>query len=171
MMTLEEISAHSEIYQVLMRYCRGVDRSDVDLLKSVYHPGALDRHGVFQGTGHEFAEYIVANMEDSALSGQHHITNVSIEMDGAYTARVESYYIAWHPVPDEETGGEQLVQVGGRYLDKFEMREDIWLIADRLVIIDWSELGGTNTQWPNQVAFPGGAPREQDPSHAFFLGK
>lgn len=44
-MTPGEISAHIEIQQVLFRYCRGVDRGDKELLRSVYHPGATDNHG------------------------------------------------------------------------------------------------------------------------------
>src|SRR5690606_8703026 len=33
------------IHTVLMRYCRGVDRLDRDLIASVYHPDAYDHHG------------------------------------------------------------------------------------------------------------------------------
>ena len=34
-----------EIHEVLMRYCRGIDRCDAELLHSVYHPDATDDHG------------------------------------------------------------------------------------------------------------------------------
>lgn len=39
----------SEIWQVLMNYCRGVDRLDRELLLSCYHPDATDDHGIFMG--------------------------------------------------------------------------------------------------------------------------
>jgi len=39
---LEALSAHLEIRQALANYCRGVDRKDVALLKSVYHDDATD---------------------------------------------------------------------------------------------------------------------------------
>ena len=37
-----------EIHEVLMRYCRGIDRCDAELLHSVYHPDATDDHGLFK---------------------------------------------------------------------------------------------------------------------------
>src|SRR5262245_17777267 len=39
------------IQEVLARYCRGVDRADLELLRSVYHPDAIDNHGTFNGNG------------------------------------------------------------------------------------------------------------------------
>ena len=39
-----------EIEEVVLRYCRGIDRRDFDLVRSCYHPDARDRHGSFDGT-------------------------------------------------------------------------------------------------------------------------
>ncbi len=40
-----------EIHEVMMRYCRAIDRMDEELLRSVYHPDAIDNHGLFNGAG------------------------------------------------------------------------------------------------------------------------
>ena len=48
-----------EIHDVVLTYCRGVDRGDLDLVRSVYHPDALDHHHTaFDGTVDEFIDWI-----------------------------------------------------------------------------------------------------------------
>ena len=41
------------IRDVLSRYARGVDRCDLGLLKSAYHPDGYDDHGFFKGNASE----------------------------------------------------------------------------------------------------------------------
>ena len=48
-MTLDDLLARAEIHDVVLRYCRGIDRLDPDLVRSCYHPGATDEHGSFTG--------------------------------------------------------------------------------------------------------------------------
>lgn len=165
-MTLDELAAHESIRQVLYRYCRGVDRGDVATISGVYHPDAVDRHGPWSGPGREFADYLVPSMDQSA-TGQHHITNMLIELDGA-SAAVESYFIAFHPQPPEE-GEARHVLVAGRYLDRFEQRDGQWLIAERTVVIDVSRpLAADVADWVGAASFPSGARRGDDLSAAFF---
>jgi len=163
---VEDLAAHVAIHQVLMRYCRGVDRGDVELLRSVYHPGAIDRHGRFEGSGEAFASYLVGSMDAVGGVGQHHITNILIERHGD-VAQVESYFLAAHPRPGDDTG-PVLAFVGGRYLDRFERRERRWAIAERTVVFDWSRdaLGGA--PWAAASAFRAGARGSADPSAAWF---
>ena len=63
MLSLDDISSHLEIRQVLATYSRGVDRWDAEILKSVYHPDAIDKHTVFNGTGWDFAEDWTMDLE------------------------------------------------------------------------------------------------------------
>ena len=37
------------IREVLLRYARGIDRHDDDLMASAYHPDAIDDHGAYIG--------------------------------------------------------------------------------------------------------------------------
>lgn len=165
-MTPEEIVSRAEIHHVLMTYCRGVDRSDIDLLRSVYHPDGIDNHGPFSGSGDEFADYAVDKMAAFTSMGQHHITNTYMEINGDRAA-VESYFIAYQPY---DTGtGEQQGIVAGRYLDLFECREGRWAISRRDVVMDWSResLPGPELSYIPQT-YPLGQRGEHDPSTELF---
>ena len=75
---------HEEIRQLLYRYARGVDRADIDIIRSVYAPGGTDRHGPFDGPGEEFAEVVVNGAKKVwDHVGNHHITNAFIVLDEA----------------------------------------------------------------------------------------
>lgn len=124
----EELSAHIEITQVLYRYCRGVDRGDRELIRSVYHPDATDDHGSWSGLGVDFADHVVDSMDGATLTSQHQISNPLIEVDGD-VASCESYFLAFHPSRNA-SGDEKLVVAAGRYLDRFECRAGEWRIAD-----------------------------------------
>jgi hypothetical protein len=157
-------AAHIEIQQTLYRYCRAVDRGDEALLRSVYHPGAVDRHGAFQGTGEAFAAMLASSMDRAPRVGQHHITNILIELDGD-TANVESYFLALHPLGDIASGEASHAPVAGRYLDRFEQRGGAWKIADRTVVLDWSATPVAWSPWAARADYPQGGRGEGDPSH------
>ncbi|HJY93624.1 MAG TPA: nuclear transport factor 2 family protein, partial [Streptosporangiaceae bacterium] len=48
--TVAEAAAAEAIRQAALRYCRGVDRLDAELMRSAYHNDATDDHGVFVGS-------------------------------------------------------------------------------------------------------------------------
>ena len=62
MSTTEDIEAavaKLEIQEALARYARGIDRQDVELAKSAYHPDATDEHGgPFHGNAHEVMDRV-----------------------------------------------------------------------------------------------------------------
>lgn len=166
-MNLDEIAARTEIHHVLMTYCRGVDRSDAELLRSIYHEGGTDRHGPFFGTGEEFTTYAVERMAPFATMSQHHITNVYMEIDGDEAA-VESYFLAIQPYAPHE-GAEEQSLIGGRYLDRFAHRDGRWAIDSREVVMDWTRasIPGPEVSYITQT-YPLGARGESDPSAPLF---
>lgn len=167
MMSLEEISAHLEIRQMLATYARGVDRWDVETLRSVYHPDATDQHTVFNGLGWDFAEWIVDFNKTNRGVSQHHITHTLIDYLGT-RANVESYYIAYHETRDAETGAISFLNTGGRYLDRFEQRDGVWKIAKRICTIDWSRGHLPGEPWEGARDFPAIGPKGDDPMYALF---
>jgi hypothetical protein len=166
-MTSDEATAIVEIQQLLFRYCRGVDRGELATLKSVYHPNAHDHHGAFVGLAEAFADELVPKMDKAGIVGQHHITNVLVEVDGDRGVG-ESYFLAYHPTELAGAAGEGLAVAGGRYLDRFERRDGVWKITDRRVIFDFSVAPENRTPWRAHQSFLVGGRREADPSHGFF---
>ena len=138
----DEIADREAIRDCLFRYCRGIDRIDPELLRSAYWPGAMDYHTGFSGTIEEFIEWALPNlrgMEDRT----HMIGNILIQLDGD-KAKVESYLWSVTIVTGDEP---RQVMITGRYLDKFEKRNDEWRIAERLVIHDWFEETAATRDW------------------------
>lgn len=147
----ERLESRHAIHEVLMRYCRAVDRLDLELLRSCYHEGSWDDHGHYRGDGHEFAEFIVRSLAQRAHHTTHAVANVLIEMDGEEPdlARAESYALA-HLRRVDASGVEWLDLFSGRYLDRFERRDGTWRISERVVVHDWS----VSTVLDPATAFP-----------------
>ncbi len=125
-----------EIHEVIMRYCRAIDRCDEELLRSVYHSDAWDDHGQFKGKASDFIPICLKALRQDFLSTMHAICNELVEVDGdrAYS---ESYFIAYHRIMKE--GAEHELVLGGRYVDRFERRDGVWKIAHRVVAYEWDK--------------------------------
>ena len=138
---VRELHDEMSIRAVLLRYCRGIDRCDAELLRSCYHEDAFDDHGPFKGGRDDLVEYSIAQLRGRTEShGQvtsHLIGNVLIERDGD-VARVESYFKASHV--EDRADHFRVFEFNGRYVDRFERRNGEWRIGRREVIHDWSEI-------------------------------
>ena len=53
--------AEEAIRQAVLRYCRGVDRLDAELMFSAYHEDATDDHGVYVGSARGLCDRVVAS--------------------------------------------------------------------------------------------------------------
>jgi hypothetical protein len=123
-----------EIREVVLRYCRGIDRMDQDLVRSCYHPDATDEHGSFFGGVDEYLAFAWKLMPryDSTM---HFVGNVLVELHGD-RARAEAYCIAHHR--SESGPPASNLATGCRYIDDFERRSDrAWRIAKRVATTEW----------------------------------
>lgn len=137
-----ELADREAIRECMVRYCRGIDRADPALVLSAYWPGAIDYHTGFSGTVEEFVEWSMprmAAMHDSV----HMIANMLFEIDGAM-AKVETYLWSVSILPGDTP---RQVMVTGRYLDRFERRDEEWRIAEQLVVHDWFEERPATSDW------------------------
>lgn len=140
-MTNQEMSeAKDEIRELLARYCRAIDRCDAALLAEIYHPDAIDDHGLpgVDPSAAAFRAAVLPLLEESWVSTHHLIGSSAIEVLGK-KAFAETYVIAHHVRNPDPSGKVLLDIVGARYIDRFEERGDGWRIAHRVVATDWRD--------------------------------
>jgi SnoaL-like domain len=137
---LVQLLDRQEIMDCLPRYTRGVDRVDPDLIRSAFHPDAIDYHGPVTGTVEDFLAYWLPLQPPREVS-MHYVANTTIDLDGD-VAHVETYFTYYH----KAFGAPEMTVSGGRYADRFERRDVGWRIALRVVIKEWSMVAdGTRT--------------------------
>ena len=164
----DELADREAIKDCLYRYSRGMDRCDEDMLRSAYWEDAIDEHMTFKGTREELIAWsmpIVKGMHQAF----HMIGNVFIRIHGN-KADVESYFYGFHRIPHPDGVARDTVG-SGRYLDKFEKRNDEWRIAERIVMTDWFRDYPDSADWevgPFGMKVPCGARRPEDPSYSFL---
>jgi hypothetical protein len=121
-----------QITACLHRYTRGCDRIDADLIRSAFHPDAIDYHGPVTGSVDDFLAYW-RPLQDAREVSQHYISNTEIDLDGE-VAHAETYFVFCQKLKDDPT----MTFRGGRYADKLERRDGDWRIAVRVVISEWA---------------------------------
>ena len=133
--SFEVVADRAEIYAVLVRYCRGVDRRDREMIRSTYHEDAEDDHGTYQGDLEGFLDFVEGEVHARFRTTMHKLGQVLIEVEGDH-ARSESYAICHHV---SEEGGLDVSDsvMGIRYLDTLERRDGAWKIAKRQLLWEW----------------------------------
>ncbi len=134
---LQDLLDKQAIREVVLRYCRGVDRADADLIGSAYHPDAVDEHGSARFTGDTVGVGIVELTSSSRVT-MHHVTNQFIELRGPDHAASETYFTVWQTM--DRDGQEHTLHALGRYVDRMDRRAGEWRIAHRLVIVEFTRL-------------------------------
>jgi ketosteroid isomerase-like protein len=131
---LETLKAKDEIRDLVLLYCRGIDRKDVDLLHSLYTEDSMDLHGdFFQGSGKDYVDFYDQSKWQVPYLG-HHVCNHLISVDGN-EAHGEVYALGIHIVSDGKGGFmEDIICV--RYLDNYRKENGQWRFAKRNVVFD-----------------------------------
>ena len=129
------------IRDLVLRYSRAVDRQDFDLLHALYTDDAMepDHGGFFKGTAKDYIAWLKEVMPRLGIT-THNVTNHLIALDGEGQAQGEVYVFAYHRVPADGGGWEDLVH-GMRYLDHYAKGTDgQWRFARRTVTVDWKQI-------------------------------
>lgn len=161
------IADRAAIYQQLVRYCRGIDRRDLELVRSTYHPDAYDDHGSYKGDVEGFLAFVETEVHARFRTTMHKLGQSLIEIAGD-VARAESYAICHHVMAEEDPSGSPSgpgrsgarpastsrdvgdMVMGIRYVDRFERRAGEWRIARRELRWEWvrtDRLEGLDPSW------------------------
>lgn len=120
--------AHQEITDCLLRYCWGIDRGELALVLSAFHPNARDNHsGVEEDAMERFTRTVV---EGGPMKTSHNLSNILIQFDGEQ-ATSQSYFTARHQFDHDGATWDWIIS--GRYLDRHEYREGRWGIVHHTV--------------------------------------
>lgn len=134
MVQVRQLLDREAIRQCLLRYTRGVDRHDDELILSAFWPDALIGYGQADPLHPApFVPWVNEEHRDKFEQNQHHITSQTIELDGD-TAHVESYVIHFLLGSQRKIGPHTIGS--GRYIERYERRGGEWRIAVREYIPD-----------------------------------
>ena len=123
--------------ELVMHYCRGCDRRDFALVRSLYHDDAIDEHGtMFRGGPDAFVAWLPQATAPWELT-RHEIANSFVVVEGDF-AEGEHYVRAWHRTPPPD---RREFIVHGRYLDRYERRGGRWKFLHRRLVFDHGEIG------------------------------
>ena len=137
--TLQTMHDEMQIRKLISNMCRGADRCDAELLKSIYWPDATYSHVFFEGNAHEYAKVLIPMLKEKTESTVHVIGNYTIEIDGDI-ACCETYISNFIRVKPNGTQNTSVI-ICGRLLDRAERRNGEWRISAHKVLLEW-EMNG-----------------------------
>lgn len=148
--SLRRLIDRTEIAETLARYARGIDRRDWEQVRAAFFADAEDDHGDFKGTRDAFIDWI-SERHTTIAKSSHYLCNCIVDFLSETSAATETYFIARMRVGanagghramlagDNHQGENLIVEVCGRYLDRFDRRDGAWRIAKRTTVFDFLE--------------------------------
>jgi hypothetical protein len=127
------MTVREDVGDVVLRYARGVDRRDWELVRACFADEAMVEGSRFSGPIDEYLAILRPGVEAFPTT-MHFMGNQLAEIDGD-RASTETYAIAHHFADAE--GRDERIVMGVRYLDDLERRDGRWVIVHRRAISDW----------------------------------
>lgn len=158
--TLDELSSIAEIRNVQERYCRGIDRADADILRTVYWEDGYDEHGSFEGDREAYIAWVIPLVRERFAVLQHVLGQTYTELHGDF-AHTETYFVQHSLRPDGVAYASP-----GRYIDRLERRNGEWRILERKTMMSFFYPTETADVDKHAAAgFPAGSQDREDPSY------
>ncbi len=158
---LQRLLDRQAIWDCLLRYIRGVDRMDLELIRSAFWPDASNSHGPVAGDVEVFIGGWYPAQADREVSW-HMVSNQQYDFDeNGGSAHVETYFTAGIRLTDDP----QIEIVGGRYADRYERRDGEWRIATRVVLLDWQGMADASGMTARKAKRHQGARDASDPTY------
>ncbi|GAA4288698.1 nuclear transport factor 2 family protein [Georgenia daeguensis] len=131
--TLHDLTAKDTFHDLEVAYCRGIDRRDEDLLRSIFFPDASVKHGYMnEGSAADWVNWILDDFATKYEMTAHYLLNESYRVDGDQ-AEGETHRLSYHRF---DNSSRELI-AASRTFNRYERRAGQWRIAYREVIRDW----------------------------------
>jgi SnoaL-like domain len=127
--------------EVMSKLSAAVDRADKDAIIDCYTADSYDDHGVFKGSGPEFAEMICAPAGRAGQLAMHHLLGQSVFDVEGDQAWGETFFVMHALI------GSDIAIGYGRYIDYFRRIGNSWKIAYRRVVPDVTIPGDDVSQY------------------------
>jgi hypothetical protein len=133
---VRQLADKQAIYEVVLRYCRGVDRVDMDMIRSAYHPDGIDNHTGFSGPLDAWIAFLEPALR--RFDGTTHIVCNHLSEIAGDAAVAETYGTAvhWGQPHDEH---RRNFTTGFRYIDHMVRRDGRWAIQERWAAREWTQ--------------------------------
>lgn len=174
-MSIEALLAKQAITEQIYRYCRGTDRMDYALTRSVWHADGTVDFSMGTGNAPDYPDLpppVPIEMHlDWAWKARlrwdrnsHQATNILIELDGDHAVS-ETASIAML-----QRKGEDAMLVSdlfwGRWLDRWSCRDGLWAIDHRQAVTDACSQTVIPADFPANAATAASRRDDSDPSYA-----
>ena len=133
------------IEEVLLKFLRGCDRNDPDLVERAYWPDGWEDHGgTFDGPASEWVAVVKERLPKAGLMN-HMAMNMVIDLTGPTTAIAECYILTASRLTVK--GNEFDTRTLARCVDHMEKRGDEWRIKRRTMCWEWNEEHELSETW------------------------
>lgn len=129
-----ELADRQAIADCMNLYARGMDRGDADLLGELFWDDAKIIGELYSGGPSEFIAFSVPAGIKNWDRMMHMITNSVIRIEGD-RAVAESCFYGYHVGHAGASSGDLII--AGRYLDRFECRQDEWRFSEKTIVFEW----------------------------------
>ena len=133
-LAVQQLLDQAAIHDLLLRYARGVDTKNLELVASCFSRDAGYEGTLGRGTIGEALKSLKSAFE-RYHNTMHLIGNLCVDFDDGEHARCETYAIAYHRLKAGD-GGQQYV-TAIRYLDQLARHDGRWTIIHRTVRREW----------------------------------
>ncbi len=127
---LRDLIDRQDIWSIVLKYARGINRLDREKVRSCYWDDAIDDHHGYVGGPDYFIDVTFAGALQTSIIQHHGVSNFTCEIDGD-DAHCETYYtfIGANIEPPH------LLSMG-RYIDHLQRRDGVWKYANRVTVIE-----------------------------------
>lgn len=133
---LDDLLVKERLHELEMAYCRGVDRRDPDLLRSIFFEDAIEEHGeMYRGGAMDFVDWVFRDFMPLYEMTAHYVLNEWYRVDGD-RAEGETHRLSYHR--ERAADGSAVEAIAAcRTFNRYQKRNGEWRIAYRGVVRDW----------------------------------